>query len=98
MELWVLRSPDRPAPITPLLHYSRCAGPTVRAGERDPGLLLDAAPERRRMAQTYRVGIIGCGLPRSHEAATGFGMSHAHARGFEGSGQCDLACVADISR
>src|SRR5438067_4561550 len=57
-----------------------------------------SGPDGRNMAQTYRVGIIGCGRPRSHEAATGFGMSHAHARGYERAGSCELACVADISR
>src|SRR5438874_676923 len=50
------------------------------------------------MSEKYRVAIIGCGRPRSHEAATGFGMSHAHAKGFANTGRCELACVADISR
>ena len=33
----------------------------------------------------YRVGIIGCGRPRLTEGATGFGMSHAHAKGYTAS-------------
>ena len=50
------------------------------------------------MAQTYRVAVIGCGKPRSQEGATGFGMSHAHMHGFQETGRCELAAVADISR
>lgn len=44
-----------------------------------------------------RVGIIGCGRPRNTEGATGFGMSHWHARGYEESPDCDIVALADIS-
>ncbi|MBC8159652.1 MAG: Gfo/Idh/MocA family oxidoreductase, partial [Roseiflexaceae bacterium] len=45
----------------------------------------------------YRVGIIGCGKPWRSEGATGFGMSHAHAAGYQATGQCQLVALADIS-
>jgi predicted dehydrogenase len=45
----------------------------------------------------YRVGIIGCGRPRATEGATGFGMSHAHARGYNASSDATLVALADIS-
>lgn len=45
----------------------------------------------------YRVGIIGCGRPRATEGATGFGMSHAHARGYAASPDAALVALADIS-
>ena len=44
----------------------------------------------------YRVGIIGCGLPRTTEGATGFGMSHAHARGYAASPDAQIVALADI--
>jgi predicted dehydrogenase len=49
------------------------------------------------MAQ-YRAAIIGTGRPRREEGATGFGMSHHHARGYLASGQCELVALADINR
>jgi predicted dehydrogenase len=45
----------------------------------------------------YRVGMIGCGRPRQTEGATGFGMSHYHARGYAASGDAKLVALADIS-
>jgi UDP-N-acetylglucosamine 3-dehydrogenase len=45
------------------------------------------------MAYTYAV--IGCGKPWKSEGATGFGMSHQHARGFLAAG-CTLVALADI--
>lgn len=48
------------------------------------------------MAQ-YRVGIIGCGRPRREAAATGYGMAHAHARGYEASSDVQIVALADIS-
>jgi len=44
----------------------------------------------------YRVGIIGCGRPLNEEGATGFGMSHAHARGYEASPDAEIVALADI--
>ena len=49
------------------------------------------------MSQKYRVGTIGCGKPRGTQGATGYGMSHQHWIGFEKTGKCELAAVADIS-
>ncbi len=46
---------------------------------------------------TYRVGIIGCGRPRQTEGATGFGMSHAHAKGYSESPHAEIVALADIS-
>ena len=49
------------------------------------------------MTEEFRVGIIGCGRPRQTEGATGFGMSHWHARGYEQSPDCRIVALADIS-
>ncbi len=47
---------------------------------------------------TYKVGIIGCGRPRSESGATGFGMAHLHAAGYEASPDAEIVAVADISQ
>jgi predicted dehydrogenase len=44
----------------------------------------------------YRVGIIGCGRPRSSEGASGFGMSHFHARGYADSPHAEIVALSDI--
>ena len=44
----------------------------------------------------FRVGIIGCGRPLRTEGATGFGMSHAHAAGYEASEDAEIVALADI--
>ncbi len=56
---------------------------------------LDEQAKDRTM---YRVGIIGCGRPRGQEGATGFGMSHAHAIGYDRSADATIVALADISR
>jgi predicted dehydrogenase len=48
------------------------------------------------MAQ-FRVGIIGCGRPWKADGATGFGMSHQHARGYEASPDARIVALADIN-
>jgi len=45
----------------------------------------------------FRVGIIGCGRPWTSEGATGFGMGHMHARGYEASPDCEIVAAADIN-
>jgi UDP-N-acetylglucosamine 3-dehydrogenase len=45
----------------------------------------------------YRVGIIGCGRPRSAQGSTGFGMSHMHAAGYEASPDAEIVALADIN-
>lgn len=45
---------------------------------------------------TYRVGIIGCGRPRKTEGATGFGMSHFHAKGYTESPHAEIVALADV--
>jgi len=45
----------------------------------------------------YRVGIIGCGRPWKAEGSTGFGMSRAHARGYNLSPDAKLVALADIN-
>jgi predicted dehydrogenase len=45
----------------------------------------------------FRVGIIGCGRPWRSEGATGFGMSHFHAQGYEASPDAKIVALADIS-
>jgi predicted dehydrogenase len=47
---------------------------------------------------TFRVGIIGCGRPRSEEGSTGFGMAHAHAEGYEAVPDCEIVACADIKK
>lgn len=47
---------------------------------------------------TLRVGIIGTGRPRKTEGATGFGMSHWHARGYEAHPECRIVALADINQ
>lgn len=49
------------------------------------------------MAQ-FRVGLIGCGRPRTSEGATGFGQGHVHAAGYAASSSCEIVAVADINR
>ena len=44
-----------------------------------------------------RVGIIGCGRPRQTTGATGYGMSHWHARGYERADGCAIVALADIN-
>lgn len=44
----------------------------------------------------FRVAVIGAGRPRGKEGATGFGMSHAHAKGYTATGKCRLVGVADL--
>lgn len=45
----------------------------------------------------YKVGIIGCGKPRTEAGATGFGMSHAHAEGYNSSPDAQIVALADIA-
>lgn len=45
---------------------------------------------------SYRIGIIGAGKPWRSEGATGFGMAHAHVRGYQAAGAGTLVAVADI--
>lgn len=44
----------------------------------------------------YRVGIIGCGRPRNSKGATGFGMSHFHAKGYHDSPNASIVALSDI--
>ncbi len=44
----------------------------------------------------YRVGIIGCGRPWKSEGASGFGMSHFHARGYADSPYAEIVALADL--
>lgn len=43
-----------------------------------------------------KTGIIGCGRPHRQPGATGSGMSHAHARGYNASPDIELTALADI--
>ena len=45
----------------------------------------------------YRVGIIGCGKPHRTEGATGFGMSRAHATGYNASADAEIVALADVN-
>ena len=45
---------------------------------------------------SYRIGIIGTGKPWRSDGATGFGMAHAHVRGYQAANAGTLAAVADI--
>ncbi|MGB3307712.1 MAG: Gfo/Idh/MocA family oxidoreductase [Thermomicrobiales bacterium] len=44
----------------------------------------------------FRVGIIGCGRPWKSDGATGFGMSHCHALGYERSPYARIVALADL--
>lgn len=46
----------------------------------------------------YTIAIIGTGRPHGTEGSTGWGMSHAHARGYIDSGKTRLAALCDIVR
>jgi predicted dehydrogenase len=46
----------------------------------------------------YRVGIIGCGRPWKSEGASGFGMGHYHARGYQASPDAAIVALADLSQ
>lgn len=43
-----------------------------------------------------KVGIIGCGRPRTTEGATGFGMAHYHAQGYAAAG-AQIVALADVN-
>ncbi len=44
----------------------------------------------------FRVGIIGCGRPWKSEGATGFGMSHCHAKGYADSPDAKIGALSDL--
>ncbi len=46
----------------------------------------------------YRVGIIGCGRPRTQEGSTGNGIAQHHAAGYDACGDTEIVAVADIVR
>jgi UDP-N-acetylglucosamine 3-dehydrogenase len=46
----------------------------------------------------YRVGIIGCGRPWKSDGASGFGMSHFHAKGYTDSPHAEIVALADLVR
>jgi predicted dehydrogenase len=48
--------------------------------------------------EKLRIGIIGCGRPWRTEGATGFGMGHAHAKGYKELPDCEIVACADIVR
>lgn len=48
--------------------------------------------------QEIRVGIIGCGRSRQQAGATGYGMAHAHAAGYEAHPRARIVAPADINR
>jgi UDP-N-acetylglucosamine 3-dehydrogenase len=47
--------------------------------------------------QKFKVGIIGCGRRYSHPLATGYGMAHSHAAGYEASPDAEIVAIADIN-
>ena len=46
---------------------------------------------------TFKVGIIGTGRPWRQPGATGFGMAHLHAAGYEASPDAEIVAAADIN-
>jgi UDP-N-acetylglucosamine 3-dehydrogenase len=46
----------------------------------------------------FRVGIIGCGRRPRTEGATGSGLGHVHAGGYERSPDCEIVAAADVSQ
>jgi predicted dehydrogenase len=47
---------------------------------------------------TFKVGIIGCGRPRSEDGSTGFGMGHSHCKAYKLLPDCDVVACADIKK
>jgi UDP-N-acetylglucosamine 3-dehydrogenase len=45
----------------------------------------------------YRVGFIGVGRPWKSEGASGFGMAHSHAQGYEASPDTTIVALSDIN-
>lgn len=45
----------------------------------------------------FRVGIIGCGRRWKSQGASGFGMAHFHAQGYEASPDTTIAALADLN-
>jgi predicted dehydrogenase len=45
----------------------------------------------------YRVGIIGCGRPWKTAGASGFGMAHSHALGYQASSDTTIVALADVN-
>ena len=45
----------------------------------------------------FRVGIVGCGRRLRTGGATGFGMAHSHARGYEALPDAEIVALADTS-
>ena len=43
----------------------------------------------------FRVAIIGTGRPHNADGSTGFGMAHAHAKGYNESG-CEIVALCDL--
>lgn len=48
------------------------------------------------LSSPLKVAIIGCGRPQI--SPVGFGMGHRHMAGYQATGRCVLAAVADLSR
>lgn len=46
--------------------------------------------------EQLRVGIIGCGRPWKSDGATGFGMSHLHAKGYSDSPYSRIVALSDL--
>jgi predicted dehydrogenase/pimeloyl-ACP methyl ester carboxylesterase len=46
----------------------------------------------------FKVGIIGCGRPWKTAGATGFGMGHLHAAGYEASPDAEIVAAADVNQ
>ena len=44
---------------------------------------------------SFRVAIIGTGRPHNADGSTGFGMAHAHAKGYNESG-CEIVALCDL--
>ncbi len=62
-------------------------------------MTADQATDAGNNAQSsvLKVGIIGTGRPWRTDGATGFGMSHWHAVGYERAGGCQIVALADLS-
>ena len=47
-------------------------------------------------ATPFRVALIGTGRPLNSDGSTGYGMAHAHARGYNESGKCEIVALCDL--
>ncbi len=64
---------------------------------RNPQKPTPRTHQKDKTRHEIRVGIIGCGRSRQQAGATGYGMAHAHAAGYEAHPRARIVALADIN-